>query len=177
MLNWNELQVGRRVYRPGMPECCHLDIMPFGLLFLIRVTNPTKSIIRDFTAGYVQFRTIMADDYIAFLARFGMLPWIPAFFHRSEAQVKTVPSPVAGSGLPIHCILVDAKTGILKARRLCPLQPETARKLCCLMQAQDRDAKLLNKDILLRRIAQRFSPIQLAVLAASSWKIQSEVKK
>lgn len=170
-MNWDQMQVGRQVCKPGMPETAHFDIMPFGLFLLIRYETPSKSTALDITHAHAQFRTLMIGKHIVFLSRFGMMPWVRSFFHVAEAQKKVVPHPAGGNGLTIHIILVDANTGKVVARRVAAITPEVTQKLVSLMAIQDPEDKLLIKDIERHKIKNRYTTQQLAVLANLRHKI------
>lgn len=172
-MKWEKMQIGDKVCVPGSPECVRFDILPFGFFLMIRQEYPDSKIAWGIANGYSQFRAVMVDDRIVFLARLGMMPWLPAYFHRASATCKTPPIPVGNKGLPLHILLVDAATGRVKARRVDTLDAKLAHKLCSLISSQDPEDPLRNDQIMLNRIKHRYSPIQLAALANLNWRIKS----
>lgn len=172
MMSWDQLQPGKVFCEPNQPDSVKLDIMPFGLLLMIRREN-TGNIGWSIERGIAQFRAVMVDSRIVFLSHFGMLPWQMAMFHLAESTIKKIPSPAGGNGLPLYIILVDKYTGKILNRRMAALSPELAHKLVQLMAIQDPEDKLLNKAIFERRITQRYTTLQLAALSSLHLRIQS----
>lgn len=169
-MKWEKMHVGMKVCPAHMPATVHFDIMPFGPFLMIRTDDITSNIIRDIEFASAQFRVIAVGKHLVFLSRFGMCPWQCSYFHRASAYIKEAPS-LSGNGLPLYVILVDRQTGKVKARRVFSLDRELAIKLCSLIETQDPDDPLLNNDIYIRRIQQRYTPIQLATKASVQWRI------
>lgn len=172
-MTWEQMQVGRQVCKSDAPEKVHFDIMPFGLFLMIRQKYPASATVRDIAHAHMQFRCVMVDNRIVFLSRFGMQPWMKAYFHLAEAQRKVIPHPAGGNGLPLHVVLVNSQTGKVLARRVAALEPELSQKLVSLLSLQDSEDKLLNKDIAVRRIESSYTTMQLAALACSNRKLKS----
>lgn len=172
-MRWEKMQVGDKVCASGAKECVRFDILPFGLFLIFRYENPDQKTARDISNGHIQFRAIMVDNWIVFLIRLRVSPWLPIYFHRACATCKTPPIPAGNKGLPLYILLVDANTGCVKARRVAALDTKLSHKICSLINSQKPDDPLLNKQIMLNRIKHRYSPIQLAALANMNWRIKS----
>ena len=170
-MTWDQMKVGARICKPGMPDTVRLDIMPFGLFLLIRRSNISDNQVLSIEKGIAQFRVIKVDNHIVFLSRFGMMHWQRSLFHLAEAYSKKVPSPIGK--LPVYVVLVDGPTGKVLTRRIESLKPETTRKLVTLMATQDPEDKLLNKAIMERRITNKYTTLQLVALASLHTKIRS----
>lgn len=164
-LDWNKLEIRKKVCLPGSPEGIKFDIFPFGFFLMLRYSDPDGNIRRQIKQGYSYFRAVQAGSFLLFLSRFGASPWRIAVFHISEAQCKRVPQPWIKRGLPLHIIFVDADTGLLQAKKVEELDPELTRRVVSIVSAQDPDDPLLNRDIFLRRILRKYTPEQLAALA------------
>ena len=172
MMSWDQLQPGKKYCEPNQPDTVKLDILPFGLLLMMR-REITGNLGWSIERGIAQFRTVMVDSQIVFLSRFGMLPWQMAMFHLAESTSKKIPSPAGGNGLPLYIVLVDKYTGKILNRRVAALSPELAHKLVQLMAQQDPEDRLLNKAIFERRITQKYTTLQLAALANMHTKLNS----
>jgi len=170
-MEWDKLVVGKRVCKPGAPVGCHFDIFPFGLFLMVRINEPKGSQIRDYAHGQARCRAIMVDGYFVFLHQFGMSSWRSAIFHMAKAQHKHIPPVLLKTGLPLHVILVDAQTGILKTKRVIQLDSRLAHKIYYLLESQDPEDPLLAYDIQVRRITQKYTDHQLVALSTLRWNI------
>lgn len=139
---------------------------------MVRLNEPSGAVIRDYANGQIRCRAIMVDGYLVFLHQCGMGTWKRSVFHIAKAQHKHIPAASSKIGLPLHIILVDAQTGILKAKRVIQLDSQLALKIVFLMASQDKNDPLANYDIQIRRIRQRYSDSQLVALSTLRWRAE-----
>lgn len=177
MMDWNKLHVGKRVCRPGLPSCSKLDVFPFGLFLMVRLPAPNRSMVHDYDHGQVRCRAVMADGYLAFLYQIGMRPWRIAIFHMARAQYKHVPPTAMRSGLPLHLILVDAQTGVLRAKRIVRLSPELSMRLVFMLSSQDVNDPLLTHDIRVRHILHKHSISEMVAMSTIRWSMDDAPQK
>ena len=165
MLNWERLQIGSRVCKPGMPDDVRLDLFPFGLLLMIRKSDLAYTDILNYRNGFPYCRVIRCGDFMALLTRFGMQKWQLSLFHLARAKWKT--PPVAGKDrmVHLHLVVVDPGTGTLMVKRVVPLEPGLSRRILDIIATQDPYDDLSQWIILTRRALYGYTPDKLAVLA------------
>lgn len=155
--------VGRKVSKPLSPEGTFLDVTEAGLLFVIRRPDITPEMIRDIMRGVAQFRLGAINGVLIFLARFGMLPWFNANFHRGFSSYEDFQPPTNGAGYSLYVFLVDSKTGVLRAKQLFVLRREISKKFFDLFNQQESQPPH-NWDILIKRVYRKHTITQLAAL-------------
>lgn len=164
-MDWNKLIIGRRVCKADSPEGSYFDIFPFGYFLMLRRKSPDRAYLQNIKAGFPSFRAVMVGDWLVFLSRLGMTSWQASVFHIAQAQHKAPPCPWSGRGLPLHIVCVDAVSGHLLCKRIVEMDPDLSLRLYQLLREQDPADPLLNRDITVRRIFQKYKPAQLAALS------------
>lgn len=162
-LNPDSFIVGKRVSKPNSPEGAFLDYTEAGVMLVLRYPNITEEARRDVMRGVAQFRVGQIEGVIIFLARFGMLPWQNANFHRGKGSFKETLPLQGREGYPIHVLLVSSETGILRAKQKFPLGRKTAERFNILLEAQDKELPS-NWDILVKRAYRKHTVNQIAAL-------------
>lgn len=128
-------EVGKRVCQPG-PDGVFFNFTNGGGVLVIRMGRPTAEEKRAFKSG-LSLRLAVAEDIIFVLCRMGTLQWMDAPYHRGMSPAGTELEPIAdGMGYAIHCMLVDAHTGILVAQKLISTTTAGGRALREAMLAQ-----------------------------------------
>lgn len=157
-------KVGKSCSKPGAPEGIYLDLTEAGLVLVIRSNLSNESLLRDLHTNLVQFRFIVQDNILVFLARFGMTPWYDAPFHRGRASCQTILPEWQRKGLPLYVLVVEASSGILKAKHDFVLRPRFSEKLLKEIQTLPTTPPL-NWDIQLRNFYRKHPRVSLPAQA------------
>ena len=129
------IEVGT-VYRKDMIGCedgTYLDVNETGITLEVYFDTPTESEIKDFKAGSnYKIGLFKRDGVLFFLTKFGNSNWMDAPYFiklRKEATNPLVNITDSTSGYSLNVLLIDAKTGILKANRLIGLNNRFSKLL------------------------------------------------
>lgn len=104
---------------------------------MVMFNEPTESEQRAFTAGEAQFKFAAEHGILFFLCKFGAGNWMDAPYHRAFSRVSSLPDDIQSpDGFALHCMLIDAGTGILVAQRVIGLQTDFSNKLLAEIKQQ-----------------------------------------
>lgn len=122
----NVYAVGEK-YNPKVaswPEGTQYNFRSGAHELLMFFAGPTEHEIKQIKTGAAEFGLLFESDIIFLLARFGDLSWIDAPYHWSmlPENEKVGPAAPEGDSLALlQVILIDAKTGVIKALRVISL--------------------------------------------------------
>lgn len=163
-MQYIEFSVGKQICEPTFQDGPKLELTENGLMLLIQFQHPTAEEIHAIRDCDAQFRAVVAEGVLFFLAKFGRMLWMDASFHRALAHTQDTERPATGHGLALHVLLVDSCTGILKAQRVIGLKNEFSCGLIDLLEMQGRQVPK-DWEQMVRRAYAKYSPIQLAEMA------------
>lgn len=161
--NFTQLTVGDKVCNP-CPESTLFDLVDGGAIMLIKMRSPTNREQRAVNTGTTQFRFVVVDDIIFFLAKFGVLNWMDAPYYAKISNYHIDP-PKAPLGLSLHVMLIDAKTGVLAAQRLIGLDTTFS---CTLLAAAERQPEIPDYPSHVARAMSRYTTRDLLVISGLS---------
>lgn len=127
-------EVGKQVAAPG-GDMVVFDMAAEGATLQLRMSSPTAKEKRDFKEP-AQFKVTMVEDVVFILIRFGAGPWMDAPYNIHLSRPFALTPVTADEGIPVHALLIDAKTGILAAQRVVSMTPETSYALLQLVDVQ-----------------------------------------
>lgn len=159
-----QMQTGSQVCRKESKPCIRLKIYENGYTLLYRLEDISDSVIRDIQYGEPNFRATSVNGIVAFLSRFGGMYWTSCFFHIGFYPDKEIPRQVGREAVPIHVLLVDAKTGILRAQRGAFLNKHLSDALADMISRQERKEPL-SWGVLTARVQNLYSTAQLVAKA------------
>ena len=160
----DNVKVGGKCSKPGAPAGVFLDLTEAGLLLVIRNNDTNESLVRDLNARLTQFRYVVHEEILVFMARFGMTPWYIAPFHMGRASCQEINPEWRSKGLPVYVLVVEASSGTLKAKHDFLLRIRFSRKI---LEEMERLSKAipLNWDIYLRNFYRKFPKVSLPAQA------------
>jgi len=116
-----EVVVGS-LYQAGAtkyPEGAHASITPGGVELALFIDEPTAQEVRTIQGKDFEAYLVEQPNTMLFLAKFGDL-WFEAPYnvHRVPSQFRAwPPAPSQGYGWPLAIVVVDARTGVVRAMR------------------------------------------------------------
>lgn len=157
----NKFEVGQLLKQgtTKYPEGTKFDIQRDGAVLFIFFNEPTVQEIEFIKNGKAKLGIWEKDNIIFFLSKFGDLSWMDAPYtvHLSPIHLE-LEYPQEGLGYALHIILVDAKTGIIKAMRLIGLSTRLSTTLYKYIKKQTEST--FNQsyyDIILSRTYQNYT--------------------
>ncbi|MEU5242385.1 hypothetical protein ACH4UR_37420 [Streptomyces lydicus] len=127
-----------------------LRITPQGVEFLLAVSTPEKHEVNAFQKGNAEFALIPGRHHLMWAYRFANpktgnpqaqgpgIPWTdsPWEYHRQAAAMPVAVPGERGSTFPLHLVLIDSSTGIIKGLRMVGPPVEFADALRDAVEAQ-----------------------------------------
>jgi hypothetical protein len=130
----NQIEVGQLYLPPRTeyPEGCEFNFYDGGYQLNLYWDNPNKQEIQAVQKGKANFSLLIHEQIIFLLYQFKPLLWGDAPYHYSLVPVDRRSSPKSieeGQGVLLTIILIDARTGIVRAIRIIGLSTNLSRKL------------------------------------------------
>lgn len=114
---FTKFEVGQQVCSPSQ-DGIQFDFTDAGATLLVKFSSPSSKEKQAIKNGAAQFKFVVKENILFFLARFGTEHWIDAPFHTDYCLAQNLELPAEGMGCTLHIILVDAATGVLVVQRL-----------------------------------------------------------
>lgn len=113
------------------------DFADTGMVLSIKYNKPTLKEVNNIKSGEFNFKTIIIDNVIFFLFKFGNEQWMDAPYtpHLSK-HLSKLENLEDGKGYSLSVILSDATTGEAQALRLLGLDTKTSKAIKHLIETQ-----------------------------------------
>lgn len=141
------------------PEGIKADFTDTGMVLSIKYNKPTLKEVNNIKSGEFNFKTIIIDNIIFFLFKFGNEQWMDAPYtpHLSK-HLSKLEQLEDGKGYSLSVILSDATTGEAQALRLLGLDTKTSKAIKHLIETQiNEDFDINEYDKKLKRIYRTYT--------------------
>lgn len=160
-------QVGKKLQEDveHYPEGTRFDLNDEGATLLIYFNSPTKEEIEAIRKGKMKLAFYAEDEVIMMLFKFENLEWMDAPYsvHLSK-NLSELNNIDDGMGYGVHTVLVDAKTGIIKAMRLTAMPTKFSRELKARIEEQLK-SDYKDYQMKLNKIIMKYTTKRLLALA------------
>lgn len=117
---------------------CKFDMTDSGGVIVLFYTNPSEKEVDNIKQGEMSVALTEKSGILFFLAKFGSLPWIDMPYHRQLSPNLTIlPVVPEGQGYLVNVVLVDIKTGKVKALRAVGLPTRFSKTFKKLVESQN----------------------------------------
>lgn len=156
--NMQKFEIGKP-YQAGVtkiPEGIVFDFSQAGGFLRIVFNAPTREELREIKKGKIKLGLLEKDGIIFFFIKFGELYWMDAPYNIAFSKPYEFGQLAdENSGYAVQIVLVDGKTGIIKAIKLIGLPHELSVKFRDMVQKQKK-APVKDFDSVLSRIYTRY---------------------
>lgn len=147
---------------------CIIEMDASGLLLIVKFANPTANEIKQISADNpFEIRFVALNEVIFFTVKFGDLAWMDMPYSPHLSKVNWTPVEDKISGYALTVVLIDARSGIIKAIRLIGLGNQFSKNLFIeVNNLSEKQFNISKYSANLSSIMNRYSIKQIADLSA-----------